>query len=71
MRLSHVSLCIVVIADSNLHSHLFIYQAHEEHCLAYGDRSMSCKAMANLCRSLIAEKLRTSTPLNVDVLLAG
>ena len=48
-----------------------LQQAHEEHCLAYGDRSMSCRAMANLCRNLIAEKLRSQSPLNVDVLLAG
>jgi 20S proteasome alpha/beta subunit len=49
----------------------FVLSKNSEHCLNFQGKPLSTKSIANLCRSLIAQRLRAQSRLNVNAIVAG
>jgi 20S proteasome alpha/beta subunit len=49
----------------------FVLSKNSEHCLNFQGKPLSTKSIANLCRALIAQRLRAQSRLNVNAIVAG
>jgi 20S proteasome alpha/beta subunit len=48
-----------------------VLSKNSEHCLNFQGKPLSTKSIANLCRTLIAQRLRAQSRLNVNAIVAG